>query len=82
MGDGVLLRDHPAHRDAEQVEALEPERIDETGEVVPPSAAVVYGPGGSRRLADAPVVVGDDAVALGEGRELEPPTSPSCRRGR
>ena len=69
MGDRVLLRDHAAHRDAEQMEALEAQRVDEAGEVVGHLRRAVR-PGRRRRLADAAVVVADDAIALGERRDL------------
>ena len=81
VGDRVLLRDHAAHRDAEQMEALEAERVDEAGEVVGHLRRAVR-PGRRRRLADAAIVVADDAIALGERRDLRLPRLLRRRRGR
>ena len=72
VGDRVLLRDHAAHREAEQVEALEAEPVDEAREVVCHLRRRVRA-WRCRRLPDAAVVVADDAVALGEGGDLRLP---------
>ena len=69
MGDRVLLRDHAAHRDPEQVKAVEADPVDQRGEIVGHLLRGVRA-GGRGGLPDAAVVVAHDAVALGERREL------------
>src|SRR5258705_10584314 len=69
MGDRVFLGDHPAHRDAEQVEALDAQRVHESGEILGHLRRAVR-PGRSRRLPHAAVVVADHAIALGERGDL------------
>ncbi len=73
MLEGVLLRDHAAHRDAHQVEPLDPERVDEGLRVVGEQLGGVRA-GGLVGRADAPVVEGEHAVArLEQGGRLVRP---------
>ena len=61
---GDQLGDHAAHREAEEVDLLEPQRPDEGDRVVRHRVDRVGG--GAARGADAPVVEGDDPVLRGD----------------
>ena len=67
-----LLRDHAAHRDAEDVRSRDAERVEQAGRVVRHLVDGV-GPGGLRAPPDAAVVEGDRPVARGEVGDLEHP---------
>ena len=72
MRERVLLRDHAAHRDAEEMEPVEAEAVDEAGDVLGELIGRV-GPRRRRGLADAAVVVDEHAVALTERGKLQVP---------
>ena len=67
-----LLRDRAAHRNAEQVEAVEPERVGQAERVLRHVRDLVLA-SRPRGLPDVAVVEDDRAVALGEGGDLQHP---------
>ena len=71
-GEREVLGDRAAERGAEDVEALEPQRVGEP-ERVGGHVGDLVGPVGIRALPDVAVVEDDPAVAGGERLELERP---------
>ena len=68
MAQRQLLGDHAAHRDAQHVRGLPPERVEQAGGVV---GELDDGErvGLRRRIADAAVVVGDDVEVVAQAAE-------------
>ena len=70
MLEREALRDHAAHRVAEQVEAVEAERVGEAAQVVGELREVIGAAIAAIRFALAALVDGDGATELRERREL------------
>lgn len=71
MGQGEGQRGGRAHGLAAHDGALDAQRVQDGGDVLAHATGVIEGRVGHRRgLAVAPLVEGDDAIAVGQGREL------------